>query len=279
MRTWILIDATYICHRAFHSTGNLSFDEEPTGVIYGFLRDLENLRKRFASERLVFTWDHGKGLREQRYTFYKESRRKNNSEENVKKHEILQPQIEKLKTAIIPQIGYKNNFMQVGYEADDLIASIVQDNRSCNDDFVIVTGDQDMYQLIQSPEHASRSTAIVYHPREDRIVNHQSFFDEYGVQPKDWIKVKALAGCSSDEIPGLTGVGEKTAASYWSGHMKPTHNKLTAIKEFLKTKQAAQNLLLVRLPYKGVKEMDLRDDARDEKAYRKLLSSMGIQTL
>src|SRR6185503_12020077 len=109
MRPWIILDSTYLCHRAYHSTGNLQFEGNPTGVIYGYLVALKQLRQQFASERLIHCWDHGKGLREQRFPYYKEKRRRNNSEENVRKQEILQPQIEKLKTDIIPRLGYKNN--------------------------------------------------------------------------------------------------------------------------------------------------------------------------
>jgi len=281
MRTWLLLDSTYLSHRAYHSTGSLSFEGDPTGVIYGYLRDIDMLRKRFATERLVHCWDHGRGLREQKFPWYKESRRKNNSEENVKKHEIMQPQVEKLKMDYIGRLGYRNNFMQVGYEADDIIASIVESTLALHtsfsskekieDEIVIVTGDADMYQLIIHDQ------VRVYHPREDKIVNQTSFIKEYGVFPHSWSSVKTLAGCASDEVPGMKGVGIKTACKYFAGTSKEPMR--TAMKKFLQSKQATRNYMIVNLPFSGVKDFDLRDDNRNEKEYRRILSTCGIKSL
>lgn len=280
MRHWILLDSTYLCHRAYHSRGNLQFEGNPTGVIYGFLQDIQTIRKRFATERLVFCWDHGQGLREQRFPFYKEKRRTDNSDEWATKQSILRPQIQKLKMEYISRLGYKNNFMQSGYEADDIIASIVHETlnwhdsdgiKNEKDEFTIVTGDQDMYQLIDS------NRVRVYHPREDKIINQTTFVAEFGIMPVTWATVKTLAGCSSDEVPGMKGVGIKTACKYFAGKVKEPMR--TKMKKFLQSKQALVNFQLVRLPFKGVKTFDLWDDERNEKEYRKLLSEAGINSL
>lgn len=279
-RTWILLDTTYLCHRAYHSTGTLSYEGNPTGVIYGILRDIDILRKRFASERFVFCFDHGKGIREQRFPFYKEKRRADVSEEYEQKQEILQPQVEKLKFEVLGRIGYRNIFMQNGYEADDIIASIIKSHITSNEDhFIIVTGDTDMYQLIRDSDASVKSSVAVYHPRNDQWVTKKTVFDAYGIDPHVyWAGVKAVAGCSTDEVPGVAGVGEKTAAKYFAGKLNKSP-KFKEIKKFLQSKEGFRNYQLVRLPFAGVKEFDLRDDERDERAYRKLLSEYGIKSL
>jgi len=250
----------------------LQFEGNPTGVIYGYLVALKQLRQQFASERLIHCWDHGKGLREQRFPYYKEKRRRNNSEENVRKQEILQPQIEKLKTDIIPRLGYKNNYMQVGYEADDVIASIIKSEPK--EEFVIVTGDNDMYQLISEK-------VSVFHPAKPEMVDRKTLKRKYGIAVGyNYMIAKTIAGCPVDEIPGVKGVRIKTACKFFLAGKKSLPSTVERkIKEFLKTKQAANNLILVKLPYPGIKEFDLWEDERNERAYRQILSESGIKSL
>lgn len=273
---WIVIDATYMCHRAYHSTPPLSHEGVPTGVIYLFLQELHRLETRFATHRLVFCWDHGIGLREQRFPFYKETRRKDNSPEKERKQEILQPQIKLLKENILPRIGYRNNFFQTGYEADDVIASVIHNTigewktRKRFDRFTIVSADEDLYQLIQEDVET-------FHPRNCEYMDLEKFKDEYGIHPTAWAGVKALAGCKTDDVPGMKGVGVETALRYFT--MKLSPERMKQIKEFMNSKQAAQNYMLVKLPYKGIREFDLRDDKRNDKVYRQVLSEYGIKTI
>ena len=90
MNHWIVIDATYLAHRAYHSKPYLSHEGGPTGVIFGVLKDIQLFRRQFATDRLVFCFDHGKGLREIKVPYYKSTRRKQAGEpEYEKKQEIL----------------------------------------------------------------------------------------------------------------------------------------------------------------------------------------------
>lgn len=273
MNRWIICDSTYLCHRAYHSHTGLSYNGEPTGVLFGFLKDIHTLRQTFATERFVFCWDHGKGLREIKFPYYKETRRKKAGEpEYEQKQEILRPQVEKLKKEILFELGYKNVFWQNGYEADDIIASVIhstighEKHGPRNDEFIIVTGDTDLYQLIQP-------NVSVYHPREGKEWNVNNFPTEFGVDPKEWAAVKAIMGCSTDDVPGIDGVGIKTACRYFWDSNCPKRNE---IKKFLKSEQAVHNFMMVRLPYKGVKEFDLRDDKLNAKAYKKLIRRYGM---
>lgn len=280
MNHWIVCDATYLCHRAYHSKPGLSYEGEPTGVIFGFLKDIQILRRNFLTERFVFCWDHGKGLREKRFPYYKETRRKQAGEpEYEKKQEIMRPQVEKLKKEILFDLGYKNVFWQDGYEADDIIASVIhntigpEDNGPKNDRFTIVTGDTDLYQLC-------RQYVTVYHPREGTSMDGPTLASKYGVNHKEWAAVKAIMGCKTDDVPGMDGVGIKTACKFFTKSPSLMVSPMAKqIRKFLKSQQAIHNFMMVRLPYPGVKEFDLRDDAVNSKAFRKLIRRYGMASL
>lgn len=268
MRTWILLDCTYLCYRAHFSTGGLKNRGDPSGVIYGFLRDLNSLSMRFNSERFVFCFDHGKGLRKIAYPFYKAKRPTMEEEEK----ENLEKQMADLKLKHLTEIGYRNVFFQNGYEADDLIASVARDlQNSDEDESIIVSGDADMYQLLSE-------NTIIYHPQKDSIVDASSFVKEYNIPAMNWSGVKTIGGCSSDNVPGLKGVGEKTAIQYFQGKLneKPVYQ---TIKDFLQSKDGFASHALVHLPYPGTKVFDLMNDKVDKRKYRQLLSDYGITTL
>jgi 5'-3' exonuclease len=121
----ILIDSNSICHAAKHSMGDLSYEERKVGVIFGFLLQLLSLSKLLKSNRFVFIWDSRKSLREQIFPDYKYKRKnKEKTKEEKEMDDIAYAQFNILRTEIIPALGFQNNFMFDGYEADDLIAKI-----------------------------------------------------------------------------------------------------------------------------------------------------------
>lgn len=267
---WLALDVNFLCHRSFNAMGGLSYQGEPTGVLYGFLRDLNTLQDRFATRRLIFCFDKGKLKREEIYPQYKHSRRvKKLSGDEVFVLDGLQEQIQRLRTSYLPQIGYKNIFSQEGYEADDIIASVVNntDKLPPTDRIIMVTADKDMYQLLGK-------RVAQWNPNLKTLVTAKTFRQKYGLSPRLWSYVKAIAGCTSDDIYGVDGVGEKTACKFLTKQLPPNNKKAMAIRSTFK--HWVKNLKLVRLPFDGCKPFVPAEDERDEEGWRTLCSSLGF---
>jgi len=214
-RRWCIIDVSNRCHAAFHTTGGLAHGGEPTGVLFGFFRDLRRYAAEFDTPDFVFAFDSGPGLREAAFPFYKETRRKRKfTDTEAAARDELRRQIDGLRTKYLPELGYGNVFAAKGYEADDVIASVVADLPP-GDTAVIVSSDRDLYQLL------SRRVSIWTPGKTGGMFGRDGFAALYGVHPTQWPEVKAIAGDSTDDITGVAGVGEPTAAKWVRGELGP----------------------------------------------------------
>lgn len=270
-RHYVLFDVNYLCWRALYSTGQLTHMGDATGVIYGVLRDIQSARDRFPNSRFVFAFDHGKGLREQLYPNYKSTRRTRRlEEEEAEKYESLQLQVRGLKLNYLGEAGFSNIIFQGGYEADDLIASICLNCLKKDDKATIYSEDKDLYQLLSEQ-------VDIYKPRSGVTYSAKNFRNEYRIPPHRWAKVKAIAGCKSDDIDGVEGVGEGTALKYVRDELAPTHKKYLAIKAA--KKMWIKNLVLVKLPFQGCKIPNLGPDSCTPDKWEALMDKFGITTL
>jgi 5'-3' exonuclease len=141
-------------------------------------------------------------------------------------------------------MGFQNVFLEKGYESDDLIAALV-DSDMANSSMLqvtIVTSDHDMFQLL-----SSRTSLYLLGKR--KMYTLQDFQAEWGISPSQWVDVKSIAGCSSDNIIGIDGVGEISAAKYMRGQLKSSSRVYRKIVE--KAHTWRRNYDLVRLPYVG----------------------------
>lgn len=271
MKTWLILDCNYLCHRAKHTMGNLSYGGSATGVIYGFLKDVLYFRSFFQTNHIVFCWDHGKDIRKQDSLTYKSNRIKEYTKEEQEFEKDFRIQLSKLKKEYLSEIGFSNNFYQKGYEADDIIASVCKNSISKEDDAIIISADHDLYQLL------SKQVSI-YHPQKQEIYTKKKFKKAFGIKPRQWAKVKAIAGCSSDNISGIKGIGEKTAAKYIAGTLKNTTKTYNIIKEnidsILKT-----NLILTKIPYPDTRIFDLKEDNLSRKSWSRITKNLGIKSL
>lgn len=273
-RTWLVYDVNYLAWRAYHTTGDLSHEGGATGVIYGLLRDFRNLAEEFATPHAVFCFDHGKGLREQRCPWYKETRRKRKLEEGeLASEEDLRRQIELLRQVYLGDLGYENVLAKTGYEADDLMATVTAGLPE-GDRAILVTGDQDLYQLLSR-------TAAVYHPKQKVLITAKALKAEMRVHPRDWTQVKAIAGCVSDDISGCEGVGPATAIKYLAGELPKHYKAYKAIQEFLRLPEYQINLELVTLPYMNALKpyTPVEDPPRDVRAWNELVDRLGMKSL
>jgi DNA polymerase-1 len=272
MKTWLVLDCNYLCWRAFHSTGGLSYRGVMTGVVYGFMREVIQLKDLHNTDRIVFCFDYNRKdlKRREVYPGYKSSREHNNSHGLDKEtHADVQKQIHYLRSVLLPGLGYRNILCEKGYEADDLVASVV-DNLGTGHEAIVVARDGDYYQLL-GPR------CIIWNPSKGKAVTTKSFIKEYGISPSQWADVKAIAGCSTDDVEGIRGIGPKTAAAFLAGKLNVTSAKHRLIVHNHKIWKL--NLPLVRLPYEGTPVVKLRKDKVNQKKWKQLCNKLGFRTL
>lgn len=202
----VIIDGNNVCHIVNHSMGHLSNDERRTGVIFGFMKQMLMLSKRMKTKDFIFCWDSQKSFRKEFYPEYKSNRKnKVRTDQEILERQMLFDQISEIRRDILPALGFNNSFIKTGYEADDLIAYTVLSNPRT--DFTVVSTDHDLYQIL------SNHTRI-FNTSTKKFITKDDFIAEFDLDPVMYREIKAIAGCVSDYIAGIKGVGEPTAAKY-----------------------------------------------------------------
>lgn len=226
MKKLVLIDSNALVHRAFHALPLLTSPKGvPTNAVYGFMTILLKMIGTIKPDYIAAAFDlAGPTFRHAMYEQYKAHREKAPDE--------LYAQIpvvkDMLKTMGIPVFEAK------GFEADDVIGTLAElAKKDKNVQVIIVTGDLDTLQLVD------KDRVIVFTLRRgmsDTIVyNEKSVIDRFGLTPKQMNDFKGLKGDSSDNIPGVPGVGEKTAST-----LIGEHKTLEKLYDALKGVQKAQ---------------------------------------
>lgn len=201
-KTLVLIDGNAIIHRAYHALPPLTSSKgELVNAVYGFASTLLSVIQKFKPDYIVATFDlAGPTFRHQEFKEYKATR--------VKGDEELYQQIPRVKEMVrafnIPI------FEKEGFEADDLIGTISKQASSFPKlESIIVTGDLDTLQLIRDEK------TQVYTMRrgltDSVLYDEQGVWERYGLKPEQLKDFKGLRGDASDNIPGVKGIGEKTA--------------------------------------------------------------------
>jgi len=245
----VLIDSGCIGARAVFSMGDLSYHEAPTGVIFGFLKEIQKVATEFKTNDIMFFWDSEYSKRKEIFPEYKEKRADNRTKKEKEIWSIAFEQYEELFSNILPSIGFLNQHKAYGYEADDLLhQAAMQLHEEGTHDVIMVTSDQDMYQ--------SLSYCSIYNPSTKKEIDRLDFLNSHGITPEEWVKVKTLGGCSSDEIPGIPGVGEKTAIKFITRELKRHYKTYNAIVSGAWTSVLERNAKLVTLPYPGTPTLE-----------------------
>ena len=198
----ILIDGNNLMFRSYYATaytGNMMKNSKgvPTNALFGFVNMMNKIISEENPSYMAVAFDIGKNFRKEEYDFYKEGR--------IDTPEELKLQMP-IAREILDKMGIKH-FELAPYEADDIVGTIVKMTEA-DKDFasVIVSSDKDLLQLI------SDETEVKLLKQNGFIrYNHKAFVDDYGIEPIKMIDLKALMGDQSDNIPGVKGIGEKTA--------------------------------------------------------------------
>jgi DNA polymerase-1 len=193
-----LIDGSCYFYRAFHAIPYFSTSKgEPTNAVFGFTNMLLKILREKGPDFLAIAFDHkGKTHRHQTFEAYKIHRPA--MEEGLS---LQLPHIYQLVEALrIPAL------MVEGYEADDIVATLAKQALRQEYEVIIVASDKDFLQLVGP-------SVRIYDPTRDLFLGEEEVRQRYGVGPEKIVEIMGLMGDASDNIPGVPGVGEKTAAS------------------------------------------------------------------
>ena len=195
-----LIDGNSLAYRAFFALPESigTSDGRPTNAIYGLASMLVKIIDEHHPQGVVVAWDAGYSGREVTYDLYKAQRKP--------RPDLLREQWPHL-MPLVEAFGYTNVKVD-GFEADDVIASLVKQAREAGIEVMVVTGDRDAYQLVDEGVRVmSTSRGIT----ETKIYDRAAVKERYGVPPELITDLMGLRGDTSDNIPGVPGIGEKTA--------------------------------------------------------------------
>ncbi len=195
----LVVDGNSILNRAFYGIRPLTTkDGMFTNAIYGFLTMLEKIKADTTPDRVAIAFDlKAKTFRHEAYALYK-ANRKGMPEE-------LHMQLQPLKD-LLTALGYKIVTCE-GYEADDILGTLAKSCEKDGDECVIATGDRDSLQLVSDKV----SVRLAKNLNGTMIYTPDTVLEEYGVTPRELIEIKAIQGDTSDNIPGVAGIGPKGA--------------------------------------------------------------------
>ncbi len=270
-RVLYLLDISSYIYRAFHAIRGLTNSQGfPTNAAFGVTNMLLKVIRERQPQYLALAFDsRAPTFRHQEYPEYK-AHRPSMPEELAMQLPYIQKIIQGLNLPALEMDGY---------EADDLIATLVRRARAQDFEVVILSGDKDLLPLVQEG-------VTMWDPMKDKRFDLEAIREQYGLDPEKLVEVKALAGDASDNIPGVPGIGEKTALKLIT-RFQTLDNLLAHVEEVkekgLRTKltehadQARLSRRLVVLEDEVPLEVDLenlRPGPRDPEALRPLFQEL-----
>ncbi len=232
MKRLVLIDGKSVFYRGYYAMGALSLaDGTPTGGVYGFAAIAMEIVKKLSPTKVVVAWDSPTSTFRRRELFsgYKAGR--------VKPGEDFYAQIPVLRE-LVGDLGW--SFVEIdNYEADDIIGTLSREADEAGDwETFIISSDLDMLQIVDENTHMWR---ILKGFSNIEQIDIPEIEEKYGILKSQFLDLKALKGDASDNIPGVAGIGEKTAAKLLSdyGSLDGVYEHLDKIGGSLKVKLEA----------------------------------------
>ena len=229
MKRVILVDGNNLMFRSYYATaytGNTMKNSKgfPTNALYGFTTMINKIMNEETPEYIAVAFDIGKNFRKQKYDFYKEGRQET-PDDLIKQMPIARK--------ILDAMGIKYLELEP-YEADDIIGTLAKmADLDQEYDATIISSDKDLLQLISDGTDVKllKQTGFIKY-------NPETFKNDYGIEPIKMIDLKALAGDASDNIPGVKGIGEKTALKLLQeyGSLEGIYDNIDLIKGKTKEK-------------------------------------------
>ena len=224
----ILIDGNNLLHRAYHALPALSnADGQPTGAVYGFVQMVLPLLEQEQPEQAVVAFDpHGPTFRHELDTSYKANR--------VETEPALAAQMDLAREAV-EALGLGMVAVE-GYEADDVIGTLTERAQAEGREVLILSADRDMVQLVRP---GVTVMANLKGMKDVKLYDEAAVWEQYSLRPEQIVDMKALSGDTSDNIPGVAGIGPVGAVKLLTdyGSLEGIYEHLSEIKqEALRTK-------------------------------------------
>ena len=202
-RRLFLIDGPSLVYRAFYALPEsiATSTGVPTNAIFGFASMLVKIVTEYGVCPTIVAWDAGTSGRTELFSEYKAQRRS--------RPDLLKQQWPAMEP-LVESFGYRNVRVE-GYEADDVIATLASRAQAAGVPVMIVTGDRDVFQLID-PDGLVKVMATSRGITDTKIYDRQAVIDRYGIPPELIPDFYGLKGDTSDNIPGIPGIGDKTAS-------------------------------------------------------------------
>ncbi len=262
MKTLTIIDTFGFFFRSYFALPPLkNSDGFPTGLLTGFINLIDSLHRDHNTDYLVFALDSkGKTFRNDIYPEYKA-------------HRDAPPEdlVKQLPIAIdwIREMGFAN-LAKEGYEADDIIATLAKYGKEQGLKVCIVSHDKDLYQMIED------GRVVMYDSVKRKEITEEECFEKFGVKPKDFINFQAILGDSSDNVPGVKGIGKVGASKLINkyGTLEAIYDDIENAgtaniqKKLLESKESAFiSRELVTMDQNVFKDFDLESFAFEDKNY------------
>ncbi len=213
-----IIDGSSYIYRAYHAIVPLSNSKGmPTHAVLGFINMVRRLVREKKPEHIAIAFDgRGPVFRHELYKAYKANR-------------PTMPDDLQLQIPYIRKFVEASNFLvleQEGVEADDLIASAVKTFTNLGHSIVLVSGDKDLLQLVGE-------NVVMWDPMQDKVMDREAVFIKYTLFPEQLLEYFALVGDSSDNVPGVAGIGPKTAAKLICdyGTLEELYSRIEELKQ------------------------------------------------
>lgn len=233
MNTLLAVDGNYLCHVSYYAHKELSYEGTHTGTLYGFLMVLSALTKLVEPDRIAIAWDSKANIRKVLYSGYK-----GNRQPSPVDCRFVRDHLDKF-------LNLKDQHSHPGYEADDILAVMAWEWNAVFR--YVFTGDRDLFQILGDdvfvvlpPAKGSRKGPTIYGAKH--------LYRDHGLRPSDWLLMKSIAGCSTDCVEGIRGVGEATAVKYINGTLPHTTKAYRDISSDEGQATIERNKAIVRLP-------------------------------
>jgi DNA polymerase-1 len=262
LKTLTIIDTFGFFFRSYFALPPLkNSDGFPTGLLTGFINLIDTLHRDHNTDYIVFALDSkGKTFRSDIYPEYKANR-------DAPPEDL----VKQLPIAIdwIAEMGFAN-LAKEGYEADDIIATLAKYGKEQGLNVRIVSHDKDLYQMIEDGH------VVMYDSVKRKEISEKECFEKFGVYPKDFINFQAILGDSSDNVPGVKGIGKVGASKLINkyGTLEAIYDDIENAgtaniqKKLLESKESAFiSRELVTMDQNVFKDFDLESFAFEDKNY------------
>jgi DNA polymerase-1 len=278
-RELYLIDGNSLAYRAFFALPDTIATSrgEPTNAIFGFASMLVKILTEYGPKATIVVWDAGMSGREQEYEPYKAERRS--------RPDLLRDQWPHFEP-LVDAFGYENVRVE-GFEADDVIASLAEQAKAAGIPVMIVTGDRDAYQLAENGSIRVMTTSRGI--TDTRVYDREGVVERYGVPPELVTDFIGLKGDTSDNIPGVPGIGDKTAAQLLQqyGSLEEVLSHIDDISGAKRKENLRENADLARLSKKlatlqrdidaGVDVTEIADREPDRSRLREVFNRFELR--